>query len=81
MPNQDGTGPVGQGSSTGRGFGFCRSNTFFSRRGFGRCFGRFNNYPVNQENQKQMLGDYKQALNEELRGVEEELNNLVENKS
>ena len=46
MPQGDGTGPVGQGSMTGRGMGFCAGfnapgfmNNGF-RRGMGRGFGR-----------------------------------------
>lgn len=37
MPNKDGTGPLGQGSLTGRGLGPCGGGM---RRGFGRGFGR-----------------------------------------
>jgi len=37
MPNNDGTGPLGQGPMTGRGLGPCGGGM---RRGFGRGFGR-----------------------------------------
>ncbi|HCX63972.1 MAG TPA: hypothetical protein DHN33_02015 [Eubacteriaceae bacterium] len=47
MPGRDGTGPMGQGSLTGRGMGFCndanaRNNVGFVRgigRGMRRCAG------------------------------------------
>lgn len=49
MPTKDGTGPMGQGSKTGRGFGNCQGATnpdkeiisnqdqLTSSNGFGRC--------------------------------------------
>ena len=41
MPQRDGTGPMGQGPLTGRGFGPCEGTRPFGRgRGFGRGFGR-----------------------------------------
>ncbi|HLC57896.1 MAG TPA: DUF5320 domain-containing protein [Candidatus Nanoarchaeia archaeon] len=36
MPGMDGTGPMGLGQLTGRGFGHCGCGM---RRGFGRAFG------------------------------------------
>ena len=40
MPNRDGTGPMGQGPLTGRGFGPCCPQGRRGRsRGFGRGFG------------------------------------------
>lgn len=39
MPGFDGTGPMGQGSMTGRGLGPCGQGQAF-RRGIGRCFFR-----------------------------------------
>ncbi|WP_319231037.1 DUF5320 domain-containing protein [Draconibacterium orientale] len=48
MPSGDRTGPMGQGSMTGRGFGFCSGNVIpgfengfggSGRRGFGRAAG------------------------------------------
>lgn len=35
MPRRDGTGPIGMGALTGRGFGFC-GNGFYGR---GNCYG------------------------------------------
>ena len=46
MPGGDGTGPLGRGPMTGRGFGFCAgySNPGYANskigRGFDRCWGR-----------------------------------------
>jgi hypothetical protein len=70
MPNKDKTGPLGQGPTTGRGFGPCgkgkgRGFGFGLGRGFGRGLCRF-----------QSLSDYRKALEEELEDVkkqEEEL--------
>jgi len=39
MPQNDGTGPMGQGPMTGRGLGPCAKGVGF-RRGLGRGFGR-----------------------------------------
>ncbi|MDD4146648.1 MAG: DUF5320 domain-containing protein [Clostridia bacterium] len=39
MPGFDGTGPLGQGSRTGRGLGYCTPGVGFGR-GFGRGLGR-----------------------------------------
>lgn len=49
MPRGDGTGPLGQGSMTGRGLGYCSGSAqpgfaaragFRMGRGFARCMGR-----------------------------------------
>ncbi|NCB41859.1 MAG: hypothetical protein EOM59_04490 [Clostridia bacterium] len=41
MPRRDGTGPVGQGAMTGRGFGPCTGvNDNFNSNAFGSGFGR-----------------------------------------
>jgi len=42
MPGGDGTGPMGQGSMTGRGMGYCAGFGVpgFMNPGFGRGFGR-----------------------------------------
>lgn len=41
MPSGDRTGPMGQGSMTGRGFGFCSGNDIPGfENGFGRGMGR-----------------------------------------
>jgi hypothetical protein len=75
MPNRDKTGPMGQGPSTGRGFGPCgggkglgRGFGFGCGRGFGRGLGRFFgwNQPQTKEEEAQALLDYRKALEEEL---------------
>ena len=58
MPGGDGTGPVGQGSKTGRGLGNCAPSsgtkrTFFGfggGRGRGRSFGLRRMWPWNNQN-------------------------------
>ena len=40
MPNQDGTGPQGQGPRTGRGLGACQDGNAQPRPGAGRNLGR-----------------------------------------
>ncbi|MFA6089216.1 MAG: DUF5320 domain-containing protein [Candidatus Woesearchaeota archaeon] len=56
MPNKDGTGPLGQGSTTGRGMGPCGCG---QRRGFGRGrgMGFRNTNPVilTKEEEKKIL--------------------------
>ncbi len=78
MPNRDKTGPAGQGSLTGRGFGPCGGGKglgkgfgFGCGRGFGRGLGRFFgwNQPQTKEEQAQILTDYRKALEEELDDV------------
>lgn len=80
MPNKDGTGPTGMGPKTGRGFGPCCTNMPFFGGGFGRGknrgFGRFMNWPTDDKAQKQMLENYKKALQEELEDTDKELANL-----
>jgi hypothetical protein len=66
MPQQDRTGPLGQGPMTGRGFGICGKGFGF-RQGFGRGFGRRCFQPV-QFNES----DEKKILQEELKEIEVE---------
>lgn len=75
MPGFDGTGPMGQGPRTGRGFGPCGfglgwRKRFGAGRGMGRYFGW--QWPQSQEDQKQALIDYRKALEEELEDVKKE---------
>lgn len=76
MPRQDGTGPMGAGSTNGRGLGICTGANALKfdagfgaglglgcRQGFGRGFGGNNN--VNQASskiQKEMLQEQKDLL-------------------
>jgi hypothetical protein len=75
MPGFDQTGPMGQGPMTGRGFGPCGLGLggrrhFGPGRGMGRYFGW--QWPQSKEEQKEVLKEYKKALQEELEDVEKE---------
>ncbi|MFA6602220.1 MAG: DUF5320 domain-containing protein [Candidatus Shapirobacteria bacterium] len=59
MPNRDKTGPMGQGPSTGRGFGPCGGDKGLGCN-FGRGLCRFKS-----------LADYRKALEEELEDTKE----------
>jgi hypothetical protein len=80
MPGRDGTGPMGMGSKTGRGMGFCKEfNNTGSAQGFGRGFRRnmFWNNPQNpvqqtKEQERQRLKDNKRAIEEEKIRLEQE---------
>lgn len=71
MPRRDGTGPMGYGPQTGRGFGLCQRG--FGRgpgMGFGRRFGMgrgFYNEPVQLTKEEQ-----KRILEAELKNIEDE---------
>ena len=67
MPRRDGTGPIGAGSMTGRGLGFCTG------RGLGR------GYTVNQNSsktQKELLNEQKTMLQDRLEVIDKQLENL-----
>ena len=75
MPAQDGTGPIGTGPRTGRGFGPCGFGMGWRKRfGMGRGLGRYFcwNQPQTEEDQKKALAEYKKALEEELEDVKKE---------
>lgn len=83
MPRNDGTGPNGLGSMTGRGIGHCstRDNTYFSY-GYGTRLGnargrrcRAFSYTVSKDLEKQWLLDRKQLLEKELELISEKLAN------
>ncbi len=79
MPGFDGTGPLGQGPMTGRGFGPCGLGLGWRRRfGAGRGLGRYFGWrwPQTKEEEKQALADYKKALEEELEDVEKGIKEL-----
>jgi len=72
MPRFDQTGPLGQGSMTGRGLGPCGGGTGFGRncgRGFGRRF-------YTQREESEILKDEAGALEQELKAVKERLTEL-----
>ena len=85
MAKFDGTGPMGMGPMTGRGFGPCAGCGWGMGmgwgRGFGRGFGRgrglgryfgFWGWPQSKKDQLKDLSDYKKALMEELEDLKEE---------
>jgi len=76
MPGRDGTGPLGLGPLTGRGFGPCGlglgwRSRFGAGRGLGRYFGGWY-WPQSNKEKARALQEYKQALKEELEDVEKE---------
>lgn len=64
MPRRNGTGPLGEGPMTGRGFGICKERSFFERPrlGLGRGFRRYNSV----EDEKAMLETRLQEINQAL---------------
>jgi hypothetical protein len=77
MPGQDGTGPLGQGPLTGRGFGPCGRGLGF-RRGFCRGFGWRRQYfgePVEltKEQQKRILEEELKEIDIEKEAIEKKL--------
>lgn len=91
MPRGDGTGPTGAGPLTGRGFGFCRGVGALGRAGlgaglclgiargfgFGRKLGM--GFGLNQysgETQKELLQQQKEMLKNQIKAVDEQLENL-----
>lgn len=75
MPKLDKTGPRGQGTMTGRGFGLCgagggRGNRFGMGRGLGRFFGR--NWSGGKTDPKKDLTEYKKFLEKELEAIKKE---------
>lgn len=86
MSRRDGTGPMGLGSMTGRGLGFCTGANAVKygadlglgcRRGLGRGFGR--NFAVDQtssKTQKELLQEQKDLLQSRLEVIDKQLENL-----
>jgi hypothetical protein len=92
MPRRDGTGPMGAGSMTGRGLGFCTGANSVKygaglgmalglglarRRGFGRGFGR--GFVVNRNSsktQKELLNEQKTMLQNQLEAIDKQLEDL-----
>lgn len=75
MPGFDGTGPLGTGPLTGKGLGPCGLGLSLGRRfgarwWFRRFFGL--RRPATKEEKLAALGEYKKALQEELKDVEKE---------
>jgi hypothetical protein len=83
MPKFDGTGPMGMGPRTGRGFGPCGFGLGLRRmfgrgRGMGRYFGW--NQPQTPKDQLAALDDYKKALEKELEDINKEKKELSKEK-
>ena len=90
MPGRDGTGPMGAGSKTGKGFGFCAVNDPIEKNagtgresGFGhgcgkrRGFGR--GFSVNQNasiSQKELLQEKRALLKRKLEAIDKQLESL-----
>jgi len=71
MPKLDGTGPMGQGGGTCRGFGPCGGGMrrgWGCRGGYGYGFRRF----ISPKNELAALVDEEKMLEEELAAVKEE---------
>jgi hypothetical protein len=77
MPRFDGTGPMGYGPMTGRGFGPCSRGQAF-RRGFGRGFGLRYAGPVTltKEEQKKILEAELKEIEAEKQEIENKLKEL-----
>lgn len=83
MPRRDGTGPMGMGSRTGRGMGFCNATKaagVFGGLGWRRCGRglRWNNYDnvIIPQNQKDLLKEQKAILEDRLNLINNQLNTL-----
>lgn len=90
MPGRDGTGPMGRGTMTGRGFGVCvgtnaaEYGTGFGfglglgcRRGFGRGFARgFAADPIVSKTKKEVLTEQKKLLESRLELISKQLQSL-----
>ena len=71
MPKLNGTGPMGQGSRTGRGMGSCVCGC---GRGFGRGMGFGWNAPqMTKKEETEWLTQKAELLEDELKAVREEL--------
>jgi hypothetical protein len=92
MPRRDGTGPLGAGAMTGRGFGSCPGTDAVKygaglglgfglglarRRGFGRWFGRsFTTDEISPKTRKELLQNQKSILEKRLEVIEKQLEDL-----
>ncbi len=76
MPRFNGTGPLGCGPRTGCGMGPCGAGIGW-RRGRGRGVGRFFGIgKYSAEDEKEDLSDYERCLKEELKAVQNRLEEL-----
>jgi hypothetical protein len=72
MPQQDRTGPLGQGPMTGRGLGFCRRG-FGYRKGFG--FG-FQPVQLSETDERKILEQELKDIGSEREEIEKRLKEL-----
>lgn len=74
MPGLDGTGPLGQGPRTGRGFGYCPRGRWGAAGWGGYGYGprRF----ISPKNKLQALEEEERMLEEELAAIREEKESL-----
>lgn len=73
MPLRNGTGPLGQGPRTGRGFGNCCG------RGWDRGFG-WRRPAISPKEEKEMIEDELSLLKEEMSDLEQRLKELKKEK-
>jgi hypothetical protein len=88
MPRRDGTGPIGMGPMTGRGFGFCGHRFYGRRNCFGRGFGPWygagygfapgygQGYFKQDMTEKEFLKNQKEFLESQIELLEKELEDL-----
>ncbi len=79
MPQLNGTGPMGAGPGTGRGFGPCGAQNGrgrgFGQGGCGRGFGAGRRFYASSNNLAS-LQESEKFLSDELKAVQEEIKNL-----
>lgn len=78
MPQQDGTGPIGQGALTGRGLGVCRG-WFGGRRrfGFGKGFGwGFQPVQFSEADERKILQEELKEIGSEQKEIQKRLKEL-----
>ena len=77
MPKRDGTGPMGQGTMTGRGLGNCNDGEIMnSGFGMGRRFGRGMGCSNGRGYNREYLTEQKSMLQKTLDSIEKQLENL-----
>ena len=90
MPGRDGTGPMGAGSKTGKGFGLCAVNDsivksagiggeFSFGRGCGKSRGFGRGFSVNQNasfSKKELLQEKRTLLKSKLEAIDKQLDSL-----
>lgn len=90
MPRRDGTGPMRNGSKTGKGFGVCNGTNaarcgigmgrglgLGNRRGFGKGLGMdLTTGPAKQKTEQELLLEHKKLLEKELSSINQQLEGL-----